>query len=429
MKFKLNNIIPSGFRQYNAKSHEQGGQPVSEDGTPNNKGKNSVELKESAYTYKNMDTNKTYIFSDKLKTSPLLKNIMKKYSKKKHNMADLDEPTLNAMEQEIKSVENYNENIKGAISSMMEKRYGGAMKKEMADGGVLEPLPQSNPVNINTAFSFNPGTNMHDRTQWGSNAKMESDFRASPLSPTNSPDAKNSFDIMNGVERTESDSKGLLDVSSVLRTAGLVGGAMGLFKGTDKEKPIHTDYGEAQNQMNQLDASLDQSRQDAVASSNLYSNLNKNSSGSFNQFRSREIANIGALQDNLGNIAQQEQGMRNNIALQRGQFEAGKAQDFSNEQRRIVDNNQRNMASADTYKNSILGDIVHEGDRLSTIKNQANLVTAQNKEVVALLNNLYSDFEIDESFVQATRDLAAGKITEEEFNKIKDSKAPVKIKE
>jgi len=70
-----------GYKQYNAPSHEMGGQLIDDNGTPNPNGNSEIEGTENMYTYSNIPRKDKYIFSDKNGTSELVRGIINKKKK------------------------------------------------------------------------------------------------------------------------------------------------------------------------------------------------------------------------------------------------------------------------------------------------------------------------------------------------------------
>lgn len=403
---------PRKFKQYKAKKHEHGGQLVNNLGVPDlNNPVAEIEGSENSYQFQNLSSD-NYVFSEENNTAALTKAIIKKYSKGKN--ADLDEPTKNALEMELTVAKKINELIKNSKQA--------PNSQIMNTGGAIDPLVNPTPI-----------------------TSLQVQSLTQPVAPLPNPI---SVEPPNKINLGEFASNNL---GSTLSTVSQLANVSQLFNKPEVDTPIQPDYRQADAQQAKLSANLDQSRQDAVSSRNLVSNLNRNSSGSYSTYRSREAQNIGNLQDNLANIQLQERQLQNNIAQSRTGYETNKALTNAQLERQSREINDQNEAANRNIKRSVVSDVAAEGSRQQTIQNNQEYIQdviankkelteaqiANNKalaqasveETRLILNSLYPNFNIDEEFQDALRQLASGEISEQEFNIIKQKKQPLNFEE
>lgn len=393
-----------GFKQYNTKSHADGGQLVNNLGVPDMKGSNEVEGTENKFTFKNLSTD-TYIYSDENSTSPLASAIMKKYSKGKVN-PDMDEPTRNALEMEMMTAKKINEYIKNAKESQQgqgEMKQGGIT--EYNNGGTTNPLSSPIPAvaSLNSGSNYNIPIDIKDYTK--------TDFSKPGL-----------IDNLKGNLNND-------NIGQALTTVGMLGNVANLFAKPEIDTPIKPDYRNSDAQMALLDTNLEQSRQDALAINKLSSNLNRNSTGSYSQYNQREMQNLSSLQNNLGNISQQEVQLQNNIALAKSNYEQSKAVTNANADRQSREINDQNEAANRNIKRGVFSDLVAEGDRLRTIFNQDKIAKMSTAETMNVLKAIYPDFEANQGFYNALEDYKKGTIDYDEFVKKLSEQDSIKLKE
>ena len=371
-----------GFKQYNAPTHEQGGQMIDERGNPNPNGNSEIEGTENMYTYSNIPKKHSYIFSDKNGTSDIVKAIINK--KRKMN-PDLDEPTKNLMELEIQNVENLNESING-LRENVDRMFN--------TGGPLSPLPQS------------------------------PSFLSTDLDNPTLPDVQ----FAPGFTYPSEQSSNLPSFDKVLRGAVMGVNALGLLNKPEQEDLISPDYGAADRRFGNLNANLDAARDEVLSGRNAASNTIRSGSQSFQSLLARELQNSANTNRALNNISLQEQQIRNNINSQVGQYEANKAQDIANREYQNRLDNLQNEAVNRNIKRGITSDLLAEADRLSTIKNNAQIASASVEETKAILNNMYPDFQINDMWIQKAKQLSTGEITEDEYNKFVQSQSVIKFR-
>lgn len=438
---------PGGFKQYNAPGHEQGGQNIGEDGMPMENGDASIEGTENKYTYSQLPdkSGKTYIFSDRTGTSDMIKNIMKKY-KNKNTEQDFTEKA--AMEAEIKEVEKLNDVVK-QIKDNLQQQFSWGGKKEYAWGGGDPIVPDDVQANINTtmgelttpttATTYNDMRGGYDyldpptlpTTKLGEYPTSTGlDIQTDRSVPVTDPgdmqllsrdkkpeDYAINIDPYTAPKLSEfrqEDGNGLT-TGQILRGASYLGSAIDAFKPYDRDKEILPDYTRADDYMQKANADLTAAKQAAQSNFNVASNMTRNSASSYAQFRSRQLANIANLQDNMANISQQEQGMRNNLNLTKGSYEADKANRIQAIKDNVQIRNLQNKARSQDLQKQFYSDIMHEADRLDTIKNNKELASATREEGYKILGEMFPDYQLNTETMDLLVDLSKGKITEEEF--------------
>lgn len=158
------------------------------------------------------------------------------------------------------------------------------------------------------------------------------------------------------------------------------------------------------------------------------SNAIRSGSTSFQSLLARELQNTANTNRALGNISLQEQTLRNQIDSQVGRYEANKAQDITNRTYQNRVDNLQNEAVNRNIKRAITSDLLAEADRLSTIKNNAQIASASVEETKAILNSMYPDFQINDEWIQKAKQLSTGEITEEEYSKFVSSQSVIKFR-
>lgn len=454
----------TGFKQYNAPSHEMGGATIGPEGnlTTTNPAA-EIEGTENKYTYSRLPgkQGKTYIFSDANGTSTMVKDIVKQFKKGGYN-PDLDGPTKNHMEHKISQVESLNE-ITNQVKDYMQMRYGGKYQNGGPfDTSFLEDNRRELAAANKEYIARNPLGNINIQSRPRANDPFITSDIASGITapiqsrevqlglpndlPTDKPmrsmdpydDASYDPDlsglgqgIMNVASGIGSLSEGITSVDpnnvpiegtnkigldEALRAGALAFNATQLFSSPENEQLVSPNYGAADEQMKRMSADLTQARQDALATSNLAGNLNRNAASSYSQFRGRQLANLGNLSDQLGRIGAQEQSLKNTIAGTRGQYEANKAVDLANRRYQNQINNAQNRAANRNMKRAVVSDFLAEADRLSTIKSNKAFAEATTKEALAILKNKYPDFQVNENMVTELQRLARGEITPEQLS-------------
>lgn len=420
-----------GHNKYNASTHQQGGQLVNNQGIPDPNGDNEIEKKESKYTYTRLSKeNPTYIFTPE--DSQKVEALTKKY--KNANTSDLEK---NALELSIQRIEKSNEMKKKkqstnkymtggplptltslALNPLFKKQFGSTQDIDMA-GNNLGLLNKDSSYSQPTPDTLGPGTKYAAPT-------IQSGAERYGMGPVKS-DGTKSFAKPITPEATQNTSNPLKTLDT-LRSLTLAGSSLGLLDKADKENPIMTDYSKSRAELNKLNANLDPAREQVTQSSNQLGRINRNSASSYNTFANREAQRVANLQQSLSGVTLQEQQLRNNIAAQKAQFESGVARDNKQtlQQNRI--NNQQNEAGVAGSKERILQNVMNELDRRSTRENNKNLTEATTAETMALMSNMFPDFDASDPFYQVIVKKAMGKNLTEEEKEIIKSKEVINFK-
>jgi hypothetical protein len=430
----------SGFKQYNAPSHEMGGQMVNKEGVPDTQNPVAeIEGTENSYKYSTLPdkVGTNYVFSDANQTSNMVKDIISKY---KNKNPDTDLTSKAAMEMEIKGVEDINETInaaKNAVSNMVQMRYGG--KTKYAPGGSLsggmppqDPLtgPMSGYENIQEVPTFKPldfslSDNPYNRIEMfrpipelftRGNDQVESMSASTNTMPEMNLSNIPSPNVNVNPANTPNTDKSGIGLDQILRTAGLVASGIDALQPAEEDRLITPDYSKSDERINAMNATLDQARQDVTGASNRASDLNRGASSSYSQFRARELSNIGNLQDQLGRIGMQEQQMRNQILGQQGQYEANKANVVRNIEQEQQVANLQNKARSQDIRRQFMADVVAEADRLSTAKDVRNITAAKIEEGKALLNMIAPDFDVNNDMVSNLIKVSKGQMRPEDLS-------------
>jgi len=385
-----------GFKQYNAPSHAQGGQTINNEGDLDMAGQNEIEKKENKITYFNLPdkAGEKYIFSDKLGTASKMKEIVNKYSKRKL-ITDTDR---NGIEFEAKLLESENEAKK--VQKINKET------NEFFLGGELDPLPMKDtPLDPtlaqNIASQFKPAgvtTDPIEKLPGAGSTQNKAQEITSKFKP-----------VLND-SKTKEEIKLNIDVDSILRGGAYATKALSAFGKADKDKVILPDYSKSDAKMNKLNANLTQSKQDVQAASNVMSNINRNSASSFNTFRNRQTQNIANMQNQLGKINLQEQGLKNNISSQQAQYETNKAQNIRNIKDDVQVRNLQNKARQEDLRNSFADSMLGEADRLSMTKNAKELAQMTNQEILSIAQTIQPDFEANADFYDNLKKYASGEI-------------------
>ena len=394
----------SGFKQYNAPSHEQGGQLVNNEGVPTNNGDSEIEGTENVYRYSQLPdkSGKNYVFSDANQTSDMVKGIIAKY---KNKNTESDPTAKAAMEMEIKGAENINEALnaaKGAVDNFMMKYGGNTKYYNGGDLGVPEDLqvPTNQMQFADDNVIDNTPLNTGEEVDLGENLNPDLNYE---LTPGN----KRLFEP--------------LDLSNLrldkgLRAAGLIAGGIDALQPAAKDKTIMPDFSQSDARFDEMNAQLEQARQDVTGASNRASELNRNASSSYSQYRARELGNIANLQDQLGRVGMQEQQMQNQIRGQQGQYEMNKAMTERNIRQENQIANLQNTARSQDIKRQFMSDVVAEADRLSTATDIENISAAKIEEGMALIGMLAPDMDVNKNMITNLIKVSKGQMKPENLS-------------
>jgi len=459
---KWNRYGGAGFTQYNAPTHEQGGQTVNEQGTPVPNGQAEIEGTENTYNYQNINGKQPYVFSDKNGTSKLVQDIINKRFKQK---ADLDSPTKNLMEFEIQQVENINEKINELRSTIeqapMQMRNGGKMKYRNGNplfvdevipkninlnplSGLMQTMTNVPDINYNRgrAVPQLPTNNVSEAFASGYNYMTNRDQTTDPIPSLSLPSSIESSTTFNPINEmppsglsnnqvgnaTANGNKDGVQWDKILRTAALTGNALGLLNRSEKQDLIAPNYAEADRRMGRMNSNLDAARDSVLSQENAARRTARSASQSFGQLQGREAQISANTSEALNRVSLNEQQLRNQIEQSVGQYEATKAVDLANRQYQNQTDNAMNRAMNRNMKRQVLSDILAEADRMSTIKNREQLANASTAEMTAILNNMYPDFTITSDWITKTKQLANGEITQEQYDQFVQTQSPITLR-
>jgi len=451
---KLGGYVNKNFIQYNTGSHDSGNDlPIDSNGNASGKATGGyVQNKENAYKF----GDNSYVMSDTLinpETGNLFNIDAAKLNSKYKNADKLPEEQ-NAMDFGMKRLSVINDSMRN-IKEQVLKACGGSTKKTMEGGGdpvrnrpwvdaygnvnqpdnqQIEPLA---PINAEVPLATDPFA--------GTQVNSENYLNANPI-PDNTNILGNS-EINLGTNLTPmeyrsptTDNPGLLESASTSTTktepggfnynwlaAGLKGVALGksiadALTPAEKERPILPNYGKADREMYSANADYTQARQDALAATNLSSNMNRSSASNFGAFQGRQSMNFANLSRQLGNISMQENNQRSQQAVQRGQYEATKSVDKANRLYQNRVDNQMNQANADYADQKVFSELSQIGTTFNeyqyykdALKNNKELTEMKIKESAAILGAKYENFGFDEAFMAK---MAKGDYEDVDFNQL-----------
>lgn len=218
-------------------------------------------------------------------------------------------------------------------------------------------------------------------------------------------------------------------IALALKTVGLSKSIADALEKPVVEKPMLTDYTAADRQIYGTNVDYTQARQDALAASNLASNVNRAGSTGLNQYQTRMQSTYGNLADQLGQISMNENLQRNQQAMQRGQYETSKAVDLKNTMYQNRVDNLQNLANAKLADQKLFSEISQIGTEFNQYENYKQMVTnnkelaqARANEMMALIGSNYANFGFSDDFMERIK---SGNATQNELIKfltIVDSK-------
>jgi hypothetical protein len=293
----------------------------------------------------------------------------------------LDEPTKMAMEFEIQNLERKNE-----TKRLAQEAKTNPQAQEFELGGIIDPLPTNPLMPVRSGNWVTP--------QLTTNPIQPVQSTTSAVNPLLSVKTENIDPTAN-----KGFTANLPGIDNILRTAVLGANAVGLFNKAENEQLITPDYSQADSRMNSLNANLDAARDSALSERNAASGAIRGGASSYQSLLARELQNSANLNQANLNISLNEQQLQNQINQQVGSYEANKAVDTANRQYQNRVDNLMNEANNRNIKRAILGDTLAEADRMSTIKNNEQILTATVAETQALLNSIYPDLAITDEWI------------------------------
>lgn len=407
--------VTSNFKQYDTGSHDSGGDlSINENGNASSANSvATVQNKENAYTNK---LGSTYIYSDML-TNPETGNTFNidaaKFNRKFNN-ADTSMEDRNALEHSMKRLSLINDKVR-SVKDMVEKACGGNTK--MSTGGIPVPtlsqmgldnvLNMSVPPAINNGFAADPNLE-----------ELQPNLPITPVSQVTSTAPERSVNINSalqdipdttGKSKTRGDAPFEADYNTIammLKGAGLAKSFVDMTTPAEVESVILPDYRKSDKQMYSTNIDYTQAKQDAIAASNLASNVNRSASGSFAQYQGRQANNYANLADSVGNISMKEALDRNQQYVQRAGYEQGKAVDTANRETQNRINNQQNQANADLAGEKFFSELTDIGTQFNKyqyykdmVENKKEIANATINEGLALIGSKYTNFGFSDDFI------------------------------
>lgn len=426
--------IPSGFVQYDAPSHDNGGQVVDSQGYPTvNNAVAEIQNKENSFN--------NYVFSDVLenpKTGRTFNVDMSKLMKKYKN-ADTDLISKRSLDIEADTLAKTNDTVKAMVEQMTVPEA-----PMMPNGGPLDYLTMSpiQPIvpgltgytqdeNLNLPHIQDPFETMAGRPienpfdPYTTAPQINTPVKSTtiPVDPlqrfSNASDAPpiDNTDTQAGEPKQRSTNFNTL--AAVSKGLGLANSVFNALKPAEKEQARIPDYNPADQAFDRASIDYTQARQDATGASNILANINRSTSSGFSQYRNREAGRIASLMDRVSNIGMTERNANSQLDISRGQYRADKAVDIANRQREVDVANLQNEAVKQQFSDNLFSEISQIGSSLNQyqnfkdeLANRTDIATMNTNEFVALAKAKGLDFNYGEA--------------EEFLNAIKSGKNPIK---
>jgi len=455
--FEEGGSLSNNFKQYDSPSHENGGQPINEQGNVDYKNPSAeIEGTENKYKFTTLPdlSNLNYVFSDKNGTSKDANDIMKKFNNKN---VDLDNPTKTAMELKLKKLMNVNEII-NKLKGTNEPETLNNPQEEMSGGGGLNVITMNkekdfqkellkaefglnlnntdNPIELglNKGYEvpqFDPISQIRntqttpllprnqysgDITQTLPNNQYTSQNLKTlpnvPFSPVSNlitqglPDLPNFIDTPATANKTQTAKSLNINPGKV---ADVMKGGLAIYDTIkaltvkpDKVNPRLSDYGKADQRFNSMGVDMTQAYNQINSSKNAGADVINNNTTS-DAVRMARLSGLNAdTQNALGNTAMQEQQLRNQILGQQGQYEASKAQDISNRLVSADDKFAQNQAAtrglgdvARQTLSSYAGDFAKKQFAKDATSDVYNQALLKTTAGFNMLNSMVSDFKLD----------------------------------
>lgn len=424
--FANGGLVTNSFKQYNSGSHKSGNdQGIDNNGNPNNNATGGyIQNKENSYNF----GGQTYVMSDTLVNpeSGNKFNIDAFKLNKKYGNADTLPEEKNALDFGMSRLSKLNDGMRNLKEQVL-KTCGGPTKKMMAYGGSIDPLKPLIPTvsdQIGTYPNILDIAPMYDNFRLNElmlNAELPG-YDIKPIS--NRSTSKTVKEFIKDPSRSGS-AFNANTVAIGLKGLGLVKSLSDAVADPEKESVIRPDYNKSDQQIYSTNIDYTQARQDALAATNMATNVNRSSSSGFQSFQGRQSMNFANLADQLGNIGMQENNQRSQLAMQRGQYETNKAVDTANRKYQNRIDNQMNKANADLADQKLFSELTQIGTSFNTYaetKKQIQDNTEMQKFYVnqglMLLNSKYENFELDSDIIER---LKSGKYTIDDVVKVKMS--------
>lgn len=441
-KMKYGGIIPSGFTQHDAPSHDNGGQSVDAQGKPNM-------VAPVAEIQNNENVFNNYVYSDMLtnpKTGRTFNIDMQKLAKKYKN-ADTDLLSKTALNISADNLAKTND----LVRTVTEQAQTASEQLPQAPYGIdLEPLPTL-PINIvpgqvgvpsvpqeqnmNLPHIQNPfetmaGQDVQDpfdtytKAPTYINKVMSNRFSSNaPVQASTFADAPVDYSGVTGTD----DKSGIQDRGFNYNTAALVAKGLGLgdsafraLRPAEVESPILPDYQSANAMMDRASIDLTSSRQNSMGVSNILGNMNRSTSSGFGQYRNREAARIAGLQDNIADITSQERTANSQLDMNRAGAKTNMANATAGALYQNRVDNQQNAAARDAFGSQFASELTQIGSSLNQysnfqteLANRKDIASLNAQQVVALAKAKGLNFTLGEA--------------EEFLNAVKSGQNPIKF--
>jgi len=187
----------------------------------------------------------------------------------------------------------------------------------------------------------------------------------------------------------------------------LVGSVVDALSPALQEPLMLPDYSKADQYMQSANINYDQARQDSLGVSNIASNNIRSMSNNAGSYMSRQSSRLAQLQDTLGRIGMSENNAQSQLDLQKGNYEAQKAQ--SNNQLRYNNqqSNYQNQANANLFDRTLSADLASIGTQFGeearvqkAIQNNESLNKFNNAQILAALNSQYGNFQVSDDIIE-----------------------------
>jgi hypothetical protein len=415
-------------KQYNAPTHENGGQPINENGDVDFKNPTAeIEGTENKYKYSKVN-NKSYVFSDKNGTSDLIKSIFEKY---KNKNVDKDFTSKAAMEMEIKRIESLNEKIKALKESSEPKQeemtetpqMGGGgnvitMRKEQdnqkrlfqyGDGGE-DGVPDGVPFQLGLNNPAYQGQPMYENPS-PFKLRIQNHLNTIPSYVSTQPSLDKIAASM--VDPSKGQNYNPLSVKNIKppsngNIADVLKGGLALYdvaKAANAKPeivdPRLTDYNKSDNQLYSQNVDLTAANNQSQAAANQGVSQVNDASMS-NSVRMSRLQGVNAnFQENAGKLALQAQGMKNAINQNLGQYEGNKAVDNANRltaaDEKFAMNKAAARSAAESAKQtlgSLAQDFVAKQNQKDAWNQAIQSAKFRNADNMAALNTMANNFGI-----------------------------------
>lgn len=428
--------LVDGFYQYNAPSHAQGGQTVGIAGNRAGEGAVAeIQNKENSYN--------KYVYSDTLNNPETgntfnvdMHKLVKKYSK--HTNPDLDSIAKEGLDSESNRLSRINDAMR--IQDDFKKDQGGGLnvvtlrKMQLANGYPLEAL-----ANMANTVNENILPNLYGRTQgavtplgavpnlpslpdmqmpsYSFPARTEQGLDMLPTVNSGVQSQSNNTQLPDidtmpryGLYPNTPEQTNLTDVAKLLKGVTLGKSLVDSLLPAEKENPILPNYTEADRYMQEAQADFTATRNNALSASNAASELNRNASGTFNQYRARETQRLNQQMQTLANISMEETLQNSRFNQVRGQYEAGKATDNANRLQQNRIDNLQNQAVKREFGRAFFENVSGFADMLNkeqyvrdVTQNNKELTQAAITEGMAILALKYPDINLAPDYVQKVK--------------------------